>query len=152
MKKFSAVMLAGVVLSIGLVSARAEDDKARPEAKCPVSGKPIDMEHALAYKGAKVYFCCPNCPGAFKGNTAKFAARANHQLVLTEQAKPTGKCPLTARPIDKTKTVEVAGVTVAFCCPNCQGKVAKASGDEQITLVFADKAFEKGFEVPKKKD
>lgn len=150
MKKFAAVMLAGVVLSIGLVSARAEDDKAKPEARCPVSGKPISMEHALAYKGAKVYFCCPNCPGAFKGNTAKFAAKANHQLVQTGQAKPTGKCPLTGRPIDKSKTVDVAGVTVAFCCPNCQGKAAGASGDEQISLVFSDKAFAKGFAVPKK--
>ncbi|MFG0334754.1 MAG: hypothetical protein ACF8TS_15465 [Maioricimonas sp. JB049] len=150
MKKLAAILLAGAVLSIGLLNVQADQEKARAEAKCPVSGQPIDMEHAVAYKGAKVYFCCPKCPTAFKKDREKFSTKANHQLVLTEQAKPTGKCPLTGRPVDESKQVEVAGVEVSFCCGNCQGKVAKASGDEQITLVFANKAFKKGFEVPKK--
>ncbi|QDU36515.1 hypothetical protein Mal4_08010 [Maioricimonas rarisocia] len=150
MKKLAAILLAGVILSIGLVNVQAEEEKAKPEVKCPVSGRPIDKEHSVAFKKAEVYFCCPNCPAAFKENKGKFAAKANHQLVLTEQAKPTGKCPLTGRPVDESKQVDVAGVEVSFCCGNCQGKAAKATGDEQITLVFANKAFNKGFEVPKK--
>ena len=36
------------------------------QTKCPVSGKPIDPEHFVDYKGKKVYFCCPNCPAAFE--------------------------------------------------------------------------------------
>jgi YHS domain-containing protein len=40
---------------------------------CPVSGKPIDPEHSVEYKGKKVYFCCPNCPAAFEKDPEKYA-------------------------------------------------------------------------------
>jgi len=52
--------------------------------------------------------------------------------------------------VDSTKTVKVSGVSVAFCCGKCQGKVKDAKGDDQLALVFADKAFDKGFEIKKK--
>ena len=53
------------------------------KAKCLVSGKDVNPEATADYKGAKVYFCCPGCPGAFAKDTKKFAAKANHQLALT---------------------------------------------------------------------
>jgi YHS domain-containing protein len=42
------------------------------QTMCPVSGKPIDPEHFVEYKGKKVYFCCPNCPAAFEKEPEKF--------------------------------------------------------------------------------
>lgn len=45
------------------------------QTKCPVSGKPIDPEHVVEYKGKKVYFCCPNCPAEFKANPEKYLAK-----------------------------------------------------------------------------
>ncbi|HEX6984888.1 MAG TPA: YHS domain-containing protein [Planctomycetaceae bacterium] len=132
-----------------LTAARAADEEGKKvEVKCPVSGKPINKEHSVAYKGGEVYFCCPNCPKAFEKDTAKFATKANHQLVLTEQAEQK-KCPITGRPLNKEQKVTVAGAEVTFCCPNCKGKVAKAEGEEQMELVFSDKAFEKAYEVKK---
>jgi len=45
------------------------------QVKCPVSDKPIDVTKSVDYKGAKVYFCCGNCPAAFEKDPAKFASK-----------------------------------------------------------------------------
>ena len=42
------------------------------QTKCPVSGKPINPEQFVDYKGKKVYFCCPNCPAAFNKDPESF--------------------------------------------------------------------------------
>lgn len=118
--------------------------------KCPVSGAKVNMEKFSEFNGGKVYFCCGNCKGKFDAGSEKFAAKANHQLVVTGQAKQKA-CPFAGRAADDSKTVEVAGVSVAFCCGNCQGKASKASGDDQINLVFSNDAFKKGFEIAEKK-
>jgi YHS domain-containing protein len=130
------------------VFAAEEKKEEKFSAKCPVSGKDAVKTATADYKGAKVYFCCENCPKAFAGDTAKYATKANAQLVSTGQAKQT-KCPLTGRAMNAAQTVEVSGVKVTLCCANCKGKVAGASGDAQAELVFADAPFGKGFEVAK---
>lgn len=118
--------------------------------KCLVAGsKAASKEQSADHKGGKVFFCCGNCKKAFETSPAKFAVKANHQLVVTGQAKQT-KCPLSGIACKEDKVVDVAGAKVYFCCENCQGKVASAKGDEQAELVFSDKAFEKaGFKVGK---
>jgi YHS domain-containing protein len=45
------------------------------QTKCPVSGKDIDPEQTVEYKGEKVYFCCPNCPKAFEADPEKFISK-----------------------------------------------------------------------------
>lgn len=119
------------------------------KAKCPVSGKECKEETGVAYKGAKVYFCCNGCPTKFEKDTAKYAAKANMQLVATHQAKQV-KCPLSGQDINPETGIEIDGAKVAFCCNKCKGAVEKATGNEKIEKVFGDKAFEKGFEVSKK--
>lgn len=143
MKTRSITLLA--VLGL-LISGSAFAAKSLDKIVCPVSKKQVKEEHAVAYKGGKVYFCCPNCPKAFTKDTAKFSARANLQLVATGQAKQIA-CPLSGKKTKDSTAIKVAGAEVKFCCENCQGKVAKAKGDEQITLAFNDKAFEKAFKV-----
>jgi hypothetical protein len=147
-KKLSAILVAVSACCFAL-ALQAEDKEEKYQAKCPVSGKDAIDTVAVAYKDAKVYFCCPGCPGAFEKDTAKYAAKANQQLVGTKQAVAV-KCPIAGRPINAATAIDVQGVKVAFCCNNCKGKAAKASGDEQLELVFGDAAFKKGFEVKKK--
>jgi YHS domain-containing protein len=125
------------------------DEPKLDDVKCPVSGAPVKAEQKAEYKGASVYFCCGKCPGAFKADTAKFAEKANAQLVATGQAEQTA-CPLSGRPADDTKTAEVAGATVAVCCGNCLAKVEGAEDAEKLTLIFSPAAFEKGFKVKEK--
>jgi len=136
------------VLAVGLVAYAAED-KDRPfKATCPVANKPALQDKTVDYKGGKVYFCCANCPKAFEKDTAKYATKANQQLVATGQATQT-KCPISGAALNADKTVEVGGVKVTFCCEKCQGKVAAATGDAQAELVFSDEAFKKAYEIKK---
>ena len=142
MKRFIALI--ATVAFLSTASLYGAKEVKLDGIKCPVSGKAVKAEHAVAYKGAKAYFCCPNCPKAFAGDTAKFAAKANHQLYATGQAKLVA-CALTKKPLNTATKVEIGGKAVCFCCNGCKGKVTKA--EDKITLVFADAAFAKGFKV-----
>jgi hypothetical protein len=135
----SAMVAAVLCVAVGATAADA------PELKCPVSNKPATKDHAVAYKDGQVYFCCDNCPAAFKANTKKFATKANAQLVASGQYKEV-KCPLTGKALNPETSVVVDGISVQFCCNGCKGKVEGAKGKKQLNLVFSEAAFKKGFE------
>lgn len=147
MKKRAVISLA--IATLLTATLYAADKVNLDKAKCPVSGEKVDADTGVDYKGAKVYFCCEKCPNAFAKDKAKFAAKANMQLVATGQAKEI-KCPFTGKDLNPETKISVAGTDVCFCCNNCKGSASKLKGDEQIEKVFGDKAFEKGFEVVKK--
>lgn len=141
MRQLIRVFAAVAVLSMISTNSWAEDIDLTG-IKCPVSGKQAVAKGKVEYKGKAVYTCCTNCPKAFAANPAKFAVKANAQLVATKQAVQVG-CPISGKTIDPKWTVDVAGITVAFCCKNCCAKVADAKGDEQASLAFAK--FEKAY-------
>jgi YHS domain-containing protein len=147
MKTRAVISLAIATLLTATLYAADKVDLAK--AKCPVSGKECAADTGVDYKGAKVYFCCNNCPKAFAKDTAKYAAKANQQLVVTGQAKQV-KCPLAGKDLNPETKITVAGTDVCFCCNNCKAAASKVAGDEQIEKVFGDEAFKKGFEVTKK--
>ncbi len=137
-----------VALFVATVIAEDKTEVKLEGIKCPLSNKAA-TENSVDYKGGKVYFCCDKCPTAF--DAKKHGTKANAQLVATGQAKQ-AKCPLTGGKLNPDTAITVAGAKVCFCCEKCQGKVKDATGDDQITMVFGDKAFEKaGFAVEKKK-
>jgi len=45
------------------------------QTMCPVSNKPIDVKNFVKHDGKKVYFCCKNCPAAFKKDPAKYVSK-----------------------------------------------------------------------------
>ena len=152
MKKTILLSAACLALVFVLSSTQAEEKaKKVTTVKCVVAGKEIKIADAKVakYRDASVYVCCDKCKAALEKDSSKFATKANHQLFLTSQATQT-KCPISGRDLDSTKTVEISGVSVAFCCGNCQGKADKAKGDDQLAIAFEDKAFDKGFKVNKK--
>jgi len=114
---------------------------------CPVGGKPAQEEVSIDYKGKKIYFCCPGCEGEVKEHPEKFTTKLNNQLAVTHQIVQVA-CPLSGGPVKEGTEVEVGGVKVGFCCPNCQKKVAKATDDEKVELVFAK--IDKGFTMQDK--
>ena len=141
-----------VALAAALVLPRlfADEKDKLNGAKCPVSGKPAKAESSVAYRDAKVYFCCDDCPESYNKDKAKFATKANAQLAVTGQAKQQ-KCPIKNTDLNKDTQIDVGGAKVAFCCNGCKGKVEKAKDDEKLEMVFADKVFEKAFKVEKAK-
>ncbi len=150
MKTKTTLLIFALAAALVLPRLIAEEKDKLNGAKCPVSGKAAKAESSVAYRDAKVYMCCDGCPEAFNKDKAKFATKSNHQLLVTGQAKQT-KCPLTEKDVNKDTIVDIQGVKAGFCCNNCKGKVEKAKDDEKLELVFADKAFDKGFKVEKPK-
>ncbi|MFK7778913.1 MAG: hypothetical protein QM501_12470 [Gimesia sp.] len=141
----SIVALLAVVAFVGQTVAAEEKGK----AICPVAGKAANPKCTVDYKGATVSLCCGKCKAAFSKDPSKFAAKANLQLVATGQAKQVN-CPFAGKAVNPSKSVTVAGVEVQFCCGGCKAKASKVKGDDQIKLIFNDKAFAKGFKVTKK--
>jgi YHS domain-containing protein len=162
MKARSLLALAVLMTAAGMIAAslfaaepKAEGKAAETKApgkdvKCPVSGKAVTHDDWLEWEKARVYFCCPNCPTAFKKDPSKYAAKAHLQMVQTEQLKEVA-CPFTGKALNPETAIDVGGVKVAFCCENCKAKAEKTKGDEQINLVFKDvlKGFKPASEVTK---
>lgn len=114
--------------------------------KCVVADKAATEGKSADYRDGKVYFCCGGCAGKFAKNSKKYATKANHQLVATKQFKQKA-CPFSGGDLNPETAVKVAGVNVCFCCNNCKGKVESAEDEaSKVKMVFANKAFEKGFE------
>ncbi len=124
---------------------RAADTAA---AKCPVSGEAVSKNASVNYKGGKLYFCCKDCAAKFAKDTAKYAAKANLQLVVTGQAVQKS-CPLTGNKTNPSTAINVSGAKVAFCCNGCKGKVSKMTPYQQVKAIFANKVFDKNFEIKK---
>lgn len=118
------------------------------KARCPVSGQPVSEDASVAYKNAKVYFCCDNCKAKFEKDGKPFEVKANAQLVATKQYVQKG-CPITGRSLNEDTKTEIGGVVVCFCCNNCKGKVDEAEGDKKLEIVFAAAAFGKAFKLAK---
>jgi len=133
------LLVASIVGAAAFVNAAPKEPK---DAKCPVSGKGCNPDKAADFAGGKVYFCCGNCENAFKGDSAKFAAKAHQQMVSTGQLVQKG-CPFSGGAVKPGTEVKIGDAEVGFCCNNCKGKVEKASADEQVTMVFGN--IEKGF-------
>ncbi len=150
MKTKTTLLIVALAAALVLPRLVAEEKDKLNGAKCPVSGKAAKAESSVDYREAKVYFCCDGCPESYNKDKAKFSTKANAQLAVTGQAKQE-KCPLAGKELNKDTQIEVGGAKVAFCCNNCKGKVEKAKDDEKLELVFADKAFDKGFKVEKPK-
>jgi hypothetical protein len=143
------LLVAGAAMFCLAAASLIAADPKLEGVKCIVNPKAAaKADKFREHNGGKVFFCCDNCPKAFDKDTAKFATKANMQLVATGQAKQV-KCPYSGQDLNPDTAVKVGGIEVTFCCDKCQGKTKAASADEAIEMVFNDKAFNKGFKVTK---
>lgn len=140
-KKLTAIAALLLMASATALAANTESS----EVQCIIADKAADMSKSADYKDGKVYFCCGGCASKFAKTEAKYAVKANHQLVATKQYEQK-MCPFSSRPADANKTTMVAGVKVAFCCDGCKSKVESTKDDDaKMALIFADKKFTKAF-------
>ena len=142
---------------VGAEEATKEKKDPLKDIKCPMSGKAVNADKVVAYKDAKVFMCCGGCVKGLTGQIAKkdikkgLVPKLNHQLVATKQAEQL-KCPISGGKLNEKAKTKVVGLEVAFCCKNCQGKVAKMKEKEAVEFVFNEKTFEKAFKVKKEKE
>jgi YHS domain-containing protein len=144
-----ALGLAMLLTAKGITAAEeASKEKKKFAATCPVSGKPAGEDHVVERKNGgrteKIYFCCDNCPKAYKEDPKKFRLQVNRQLLETGQMVQVA-CPLTGKPINKEAKAEAGEAEVHFCCKNCLAKYNDASNEEKLQLVFSPAALKKGF-------
>jgi len=148
----SALLAIACCVSVSFAADEKKDSPEKEEAKftakCPVSGADAKKEQSAKYKDKDVYFCCEKCKAAFEADSAKYATKANHQLVQTKQFKQT-VCPLSGGKLNKEESVKVDGVKVTFCCDKCKGAIEAATKEEQLTKIFAEEVFAKSFAVKK---
>jgi YHS domain-containing protein len=137
----SAILL---LVAGGLTAAEVASTEKEFKATCPVSGKPAIEKAVLELPkgGGKVYFCCENCPKAYKNDPEKFALKVSRQLLETAQVVQVA-CPISGQPVNEETLQEVGQAKAGFCCENCLAKFTKASDDEKLEILFAD--LEKGF-------
>ena len=140
----------------GVVHAAPADvpePKLSEKIVCPISGNPISEDASAKHLDGRVFFCCERCLAAFEKTPAKYAPKANFQLVATEQYRQKG-CPMSGKPTkvgtEIAAAVGEAEVEVGFCCKNCRGAAAGKEGDERLQMLFGKKAFAKAFEVAKR--
>jgi len=140
---FASLAVALVASSAAIIAAEAEKDEKKFAATCPVSGEPADEKAVVKIeKDLKVYFCCENCPKAFKKDPKKFDMQVRNQLLETKQMVQVA-CPITGKPVNEKTLVEVGEAKAGFCCEKCLAKYEKASDDEKLSILFAD--LPKGF-------
>jgi len=141
----------GMLLGIGIVSvavgfqaATNESKEKKFEATCPVSGRPAIEKSVveLPKNGGKVYFCCENCPKAFKADPKKFTLAVHRQFLETGQVVQVA-CPVSGQPVNEETLVDVGTAKAGFCCENCQAKYEAADDAGKLTIMFAD--LKKGF-------
>ena len=90
------------------------------QVACPLSGEPIDKKQFVENDGQKVYFCCASCKGKYAADPSKYQAK------LAASYTYQTKCPVMGKEIDPTVSTKLpGGQTVYFCCPGCEGKLAK---------------------------
>ncbi len=154
--KLRSLLLATTSVAVLALTVYAAEEIKLDKIKCAMNPKgAAKATKFVAYKGGKVFFCCDNCPKAFtkkiKAKDELVAAKGNHQLVATGQAKQS-KCPFSGGKCKAETAIEVAGAKIAFCCENCQGNAKKLKGDDALKTLFGDKAFKKAsFKVAKAK-
>jgi YHS domain-containing protein len=136
-----------VVTCLGLTSfGRADEEEKDPLAgiKCPVSDEQV-TDQSIEYRGARLNFCCEKCVAAFQESPRQYAAKANLQLVATEQAKQVGCVFCKKKKLLPDTEMEIGGVKIRFGCHGCMQHVRKAK--DRVEAAFNDEQFEKGFVV-----
>ncbi len=138
-------LCAALLLAVGGLKAAKEETAKEFKATCPVSGKPAIESSVIERKdGTKVYFCCKNCPKAYKANRKKYATKVNRQLLETGQIVQVA-CPVSGEPVNKEDTIETGNAKVSFCCEKCLAKYNAADDDGKLKLLFSPAAMKKGF-------
>jgi YHS domain-containing protein len=77
-------------VDLGAVAVAPPSTNAAPvNARCPVSGKPVDLQISVDYQGALIAFCCEDCKAKFQHDPKPFLPKLGAAAGATPaQTKP----------------------------------------------------------------
>ena len=95
-------------------------------AKCPITGKPVDVSIKLDTDKGPVYFCCKGCPKEYKANEAKYEDKVDEQRqAMAHMDHVQVTCPLSGKPVSDKAVSDQNGEKVHFCCDKCKESYEK---------------------------
>ena len=74
-----------LLVSVGFLVAGCGSSDG-PQTTCPMMGNPIDKKIFVDHKGKRVYFCCDDCPKAFKADADAQIKKMTDAGVILEDA------------------------------------------------------------------
>jgi len=134
----SIVGLAGGLLAANVFADKEAEKKF--DTSCVVSGGPAKKENVVKVGSKEVYFCCENCPKAYKADPKKFDLKVKQQWLETSQITQVG-CPVSGKAVDPAATSKLGKATIAFCCEGCKGEFDGADDKAKSAFGNFDKAF-----------
>lgn len=138
MKKIIVLsVIVGVACFLGFSAVAADKAASKPQTDCPVMGGKIDKTMYVDYKGMRVYFCCPGCPGEFSKDPEKYLKAMADAGVAPQKTKPQTMCPVMGDKIDKKFYADFEGKRVYFCCADCPAEFQKDPA-KYVTKMEAD--------------
>ena len=105
-----------------------QEKERKPQATCPISGKPVSGKDSATYLGYEIKTCCPNCVGTVKKDplsAIQALRQKGEEPVLAANLKPQTVCPISGKPVKAEQFAIKNNMLVQFCCPNCPAAFQK---------------------------
>lgn len=90
MKRRVLVLSLAVLFLFGALMLNSVAQATTAQTKCPVMGGTINPDLHVDYQGQRIYFCCPECPGTFQKDPAKYMKKLEDAGVILEKAAAAG--------------------------------------------------------------
>ncbi|MEZ6049238.1 MAG: hypothetical protein R3C11_27400 [Planctomycetaceae bacterium] len=117
------------------------------QLKCPVERQPVSLEFHAEHNGGIVFFSNQAAVDAFTKDSDDYAAPANYQLFLTDQATQIN-CPISNNEMNDEYTMPVgSGKEVAFSTRSNLSRLETAAASYKLNKIFGDAPFQRSFEV-----
>lgn len=97
-------------------------------AKCPISGQPIDAAFVTVVDEQSIAFCCANCKATFDADPESHLDQVEGFVRKDETpeeatlATVNETCPFADKPIVADGITTYQGQRIGFCCANCKAK------------------------------
>lgn len=95
------------------------------QARCPVTGRPVNFLVRTDGPQGRVYFCAPECLPTYRAAPEQYAdAVAWQREILSYKPRVQVLCPVSGEPVDPRRFADVEGQRVYFCeaCGACKTK------------------------------
>jgi YHS domain-containing protein len=119
----AALMLIASACVMAADTPKTDASKRVAQTLCPITGKAINKDISVDYKGKRVYFCSADCPAVFNKDPDKYIKEMEAKGITLDKLQT--MCPVMGGKITKDSFADYKGQRVYFCCPMCPPEFKK---------------------------